>query len=216
VTVASPAVADRLATARTVFDGLWERHHEAVYAYCCHLTDAHRGADLTQDVFLDAFRALRAGRFDGRNERAWLFKNASRKAIDRRRRGWGRFVRGSLERLFRDFFFGSNSDEREREPVPGWQSGLHRRAGAAALTAPARWAEPERAYAAAADRAAVAAAVRRLPPDYRAVLWLREWQGLDYDQISRALGVTRSATKSLLWRARTRLREEWRKQEAPA
>jgi len=214
VTAASPVGADRIAASSAVFDGLWERHHDAIYGYCCHLTDAHRGADLTQDVFLDAFRALLDGRFDGRNERAWLFRNASRKAIDRWRLGWGRYVLGSLERLFQDVF--SGSDERDHEPTPDWQSGSHRRAGAAALTAPAGWAEGVCVDDAAADRAAVAAAVRRLPPDHRAVLWLREWQDMDYDQISRVLGVTRSATRSLLRRARTRLREEWRKQEALA
>jgi RNA polymerase sigma-70 factor (ECF subfamily) len=201
------AGAVRVAGARAVFDGLWERYHGAIYGYCCHLTDEHRGADLTQDVFLDAYRALLEGRFDGRNERVWLFENASRRAIDQRRLGWGRLVPGSLERLFRGFLFGSV--KRTRERAADLLSGSPRRASAAALTAPARRAEPERVCDMEAERAAAVAAVRRLPPADRAVLWLRERQGLDYDQISRAMGVTRSSTRSTLWRARARLRGEW-------
>jgi RNA polymerase sigma factor (sigma-70 family) len=221
VTAALPAT-DRIANAHAVFDGMWERHHDAIYAYCAHLTDAERGADLAQDVFLDAFRALLEGRFDGRNERAWLFTSASRKAIDRARLGWGRFVRGSLERLFGPFFFDGEDDLNHRRAF--WRGGgqmekpsrMHRRAGEAALTAPARWAEPEAALDADELVAAVDEAVRRLPPGYRAVLWLREWQEMDYDQISQTMGVTRSSTKAMLWRARNRFREEWLKQEALA
>ena len=209
VTAASPAVADRVAGARAVFDGLWERHHGAVYGYCCHLTDAHRGADLTQDVFLDAFRALLDGRFDGRNERAWLFTNATRKALDRRRLGWGRFVRGSLERLFPEYF---RPQRRRRRPAPPGR-------GAPPRPPPGRGGGPHRARPHGASRSASApsrrsgrrsaAAVRRLPPSHRAVLWLREWQAMDYDQISRVLGISRASTKAMLWRARARFREEW-------
>jgi RNA polymerase sigma factor (sigma-70 family) len=210
---ARPAVADRIAAARAVFDGLWERHHAAIYGYCCHLTDEHRGADLTRDVFLDAYRALLEGRFDGRSERAWLFTNATRKALDRRRLGWGRFVRGSLERLFPEYFWPRFEDG--ARPCPGGAlRPAHQRAGEAALTAPARTAQPERVCAIEEERATVAAAVRRLRPSHRAVLWLREWQGMDYDQIGRVLGISRASTKAMLWRARTRFREEWLRQEA--
>ena len=166
-------------------------------------------------MFLDAFRALLDGRFDGRNERAWLFTSATRKALDRRRLGWGRFVRGSLERLFPEYFRPHVEDGARRRPG-GALRPVHRRAGEAALTAPARTAQPERVCALEAERAAVAAAVRRLRPSHRAVLWLREWQALDYDQISRVLGISRASTKAMLWRARARFREEWLRQEAPA
>jgi RNA polymerase sigma-70 factor, ECF subfamily len=213
--VAPTAGAERVAGAGAAFDGLWERHHTAIYGYCCHLTDAHRGADLTQDVFLDAYRALLEGRFDGRSERAWLFTNATRKALDRRRLGWGRFVRGSLERLFPEYFWPRFEDGARLRPG-GALRPVHRRAGEAALTAPARTAQPERVCAIEEERAAVVAAVRRLRPSHRAVLWLREWQGLDYDQISRVLGISRASAKAMLWRARARFREEWLRREARA
>ncbi len=135
--------------------------------------------------------------------------------LDRRRLGWGRFVRGSLERLFPEYLRPHVEDGARRRPG-GALRPAHRRAGEAALTAPARSAQPEQLCALEAERAAVAAAVRRLRPSHRAVLWLREWQALDYDQISRVLGISRASTKAMLWRARARFREEWSRQEAPA
>jgi RNA polymerase sigma-70 factor (ECF subfamily) len=215
VTAASSADADRFVGAGADFDGLWERHHAAIYGYCCHLTDAHRGAGLTRDVFLDAYRALQEGRFDGRDERAWLLTSATRKVLDRRRLGWGRFVRGSLERLFPEYFWPGFEDGARPRPG-GALRPAHRRAGEAAPAAPARTAQPERVCAVEEDRATVAAAVRRLPPGHRAVLWLREWQAMDYDQIGRVLGISRASTKAMLRRARARFREEWLRQEARA
>jgi RNA polymerase sigma-70 factor (ECF subfamily) len=202
---------DRVANAHAVFDGLWERRHAEIYRYCAHMTDPQRGADLTQDVFLDAFRALLEGRFDGENEQGWLFKSASRKAFDRRRYGWGRYVFGSLERLFPEFFASTVVALRSRPW--GREYGAQNRAGEAALTAPRRWAEPEPVLLEREQAAAVAEAIRHLRPNYRAVLWLREWEGLDYDEISHAMGITRASTKSMLFKARARFREVWLKGE---
>jgi RNA polymerase sigma-70 factor (ECF subfamily) len=52
---------------------------------------------------------------------------------------------------------------------------------------------------------AVKTAVSRLPPEQRVVLLLREVEDLSYDQISMVLGVSMSAVKSRLYRARVDL-----------
>jgi len=60
---------------------------------------------------------------------------------------------------------------------------------------------------------AVAAAVLRLAPEQRAALVLREFQGLSYDEIAEILGVSLSAVKGRIHRARLLLVEElgaWR------
>jgi DNA-directed RNA polymerase specialized sigma24 family protein len=49
----------------------------------------------------------------------------------------------------------------------------------------------------------------RLPPRFRTPLVLREFHGLDYEEIASALGTTRGAVKSVLMRARVRFRQEW-------
>ena len=67
------------------FGELLERHEREIFAYVLRLTGSRADADdLYQETFLAAFRGWpppRAG-----NERAWLYKIATNKAIDRVRR----------------------------------------------------------------------------------------------------------------------------------
>lgn len=70
--------------ART-FGELIERHEREIFAYALRLTGRREDAeDLYQDTFLAAFRAWPPPRRD--HERAWLYKIATNKAIDRERR----------------------------------------------------------------------------------------------------------------------------------
>jgi len=50
-------------------------------------------------------------------------------------------------------------------------------------------------------------ALERLPENQRAALVLQHYDGLDLEQIGEVLGISPKATKSLLHRARTKLRE---------
>ncbi len=66
--------------ART-FGELLERHEREIFAYALRLTGARADAeDLYQETFLAAFRAWPPPRRD--NERAWLYRIATNKAID--------------------------------------------------------------------------------------------------------------------------------------
>jgi len=70
--------------ART-FGELLERHEREIFAYALRLTGSRADAeDLHQDTFLAAFRAWPPPRRD--NERAWLYRIATNKAIDGSRR----------------------------------------------------------------------------------------------------------------------------------
>jgi RNA polymerase sigma-70 factor (ECF subfamily) len=70
-------------------------------------------------------------------------------------------------------------------------------------------ADPERCALRAEQAREVHAVLERLPPRYRAALVLREWRGLSYAEIGTALGVSLSAVKTVLFRARVRFRAEW-------
>jgi RNA polymerase sigma-70 factor, ECF subfamily len=54
----------------------------------------------------------------------------------------------------------------------------------------------------------IAAAIRRLPPNQRAVILLREIQGRSYAEIAGELGLSLSAVETLIFRARRSLGEE--------
>jgi RNA polymerase sigma-70 factor (ECF subfamily) len=67
------------------FDELLDLHGAEIYRYALRLTgDRDDADDLYQDTFLAAFRAF--GRLRDDNARAWLYRIATNKAIDRRRR----------------------------------------------------------------------------------------------------------------------------------
>src|SRR2546426_4110726 len=67
------------------FGELIERHEREIFVYALRLTGSRDGADdLYQETFLAAFRAWPPPRRGA--ERAWLYKIATNKAIDRARR----------------------------------------------------------------------------------------------------------------------------------
>ncbi len=65
-----------------------------------------------------------------------------------------------------------------------------------------------------AERDQVRATLLALPPRERAALALREGQGLSCDEVAQALGVTPTAARTLLWRARERFRDLYQRAEA--
>src|SRR5690349_2332366 len=76
-----------------------------------------------------------------------------------------------------------------------------------AYTMPSRERGPERSALEHEQRERVPAALLRLPENYRLVLILRYWQDLSYDEIAQVTGLTESALKTRLHRARHMLAE---------
>jgi RNA polymerase sigma-70 factor (ECF subfamily) len=68
--------------------------------------------------------------------------------------------------------------------------------------------DPEGEFAREEQRAALAAAVAKLPPNQRLALILRYEEGFSYAEMAAALGVSISAVRSLLVRAKRTLRRE--------
>ncbi len=68
------------------FEELVDAHGREIYAYALRLTgDRDEADDLFQETFLAAFRAFARARDE--HLRAWLYRIATNKAIDARRRG---------------------------------------------------------------------------------------------------------------------------------
>ncbi len=74
-----------------------------------------------------------------------------------------------------------------------------------------RWGSPEAMGLAAEDQRAVRLTLDRLAPTHRAALAMREIGGLSYADIAASLGTTTSSVEVLLFRARARFRDEYRK-----
>lgn len=139
------------------------------------------GRDEADDVVQEVFlRALTGlGRFEGRSAvRTWLFGIANRVSLQKLR---SRRRWGWLKRLG------------ERDPV-GPERGAGGFGGKGAE-------DGERA-------AAIAAALSTLPDHQRAVVVLRAYEGLSYQEIATTLGIQRPTAESRMARARQTLRQE--------
>ncbi|MEW6524676.1 MAG: sigma-70 family RNA polymerase sigma factor [Bacillota bacterium] len=134
--------------------------------------------DVVQDAFLQTFRAIDRFRPSERFS-SWLYRIATNLCIDRLRKSRKKLL--SLD--------GPVSEARDRyEMVDSGSS------------------TPEEEVMARELRRQLAVAVQGLPPDYRAVIVLRHFQGLSYQEIANVLQLPLGTVKTRLFRAREVLR----------
>ena len=145
------------------------------------LGDAEEARDLSQEVFLQVFRML--GRFEGRSSlRTWIYRIVVNQCRNRQR--WWRRRRRDRALPLQDLTEAQEARLSEGQPGAGPQQELERR-----------------------DRARVVqAALSALSFDHRAVLMLREVEGLSCEEIANALSLPAGTVKSRLARAREALR----------
>jgi len=161
---------------RRALDDLLRRHQPRLWAVCRRLTGSDSDADdAAQNALIAIVRALPS--FDGRSRfGTWAYRIA---------------VNASLDELRR----------RRRRADPGLP-------GDADLSGPGAGPEPIATTVgpeSAALTVDVDAALRRLPPDFRAAVVLRDLCGLDYAEIAEILGVPTGTVRSRISRGRSAL-----------
>jgi RNA polymerase sigma-70 factor (ECF subfamily) len=161
---------------------LVRRHQSAVYNAAYRLVgDRQEALDLAQDTFVRAYSAL--GSFDtARPFGPWICRIAVNTALN-----WLQRRRVPTVPLA-----GGTIDDADQDYIPALADDTS---------------EPERVYLAAESQALLRDAILSLPANYRAVVELRHFQDLSYDEIAAALGIPLSDVKSHLFRARRMLRE---------
>lgn len=160
-------------------DEFVRRTADGVYALALRLTgNAADAWDLAQDALLRAVRSLESFRGDA-DPRTWVYRITVN--------AWKNRVASAGERLRRAQTPLEPGDGRDGPELPGGD--------------PPADVPLERDEAAEAVRKAVAA----LEPEDRACLQLREFDGLSYEEIARALDVPVGTVKSRLHRARLTL-----------
>jgi RNA polymerase sigma-70 factor (ECF subfamily) len=167
---------------QAAFEALYRLYERPIYTYILRLMgDADDAADLVQETFLKAYRALpRFGEQQrAQNLSAWLHRIAGNACLDvlrrRQRARWLPWVEAKHDHLL----LGSPCDE------------------------------PERAALSREARDAVRRTLDRIGRRHRLGLILLEYDGLSCDEIGAAMGLSRSATKSMLCRARAELRRRY-------
>ena len=149
------------------------------------LGDADEAEDAAQDAFVKAWRNLRAFRGDAAFG-TWVHRIAVNACRDRLRR-------------------------RSRRPGVSWDALLEFLGGEPASTATPATRTTGRTDA----RDELQRLLASLPPDHRAILLLREANGMAYDEIAATMGVSLDAVKARLRRARIAAQAAARHFDAP-
>ena len=179
---------------RAAFAELVRRHGGALLRFARSVTGNEAVAEeVVQETWIAALDGL--GRFEGRSSlRTWLFHVIANKARTRAVRERRSVPFSALAGPEDEGAGGEEADAFDH--AGGWKE------------PPGRWSEesPERLVADAETRAAIEAAIAALPASQRAVITLRDMEGLDGDEICNILGVTATNQRVLLHRARVRVR----------
>jgi RNA polymerase sigma-70 factor (ECF subfamily) len=162
-----------------------DAHSNLLYNVAFRMTGNRADAlDLCQEALLKMHRSL--GRFRGQSSlRTWIYRIIVNTAHNQAR-WWNQAKRGTPDSL--------DAAEEDRPPLSG------------------RVADPsptpeDRAYGSEIG-VRVQQGLDRLTVRQRAVVVLRDVEGLGYEEIASTLGISRGTVKSRLWRGREALRRE--------
>lgn len=162
------------------FEVLVNRYRSRVYAVIVNLTGNEADAwDLSQEVFVKAWRGL--ARFEGRSQfYTWIYRIAHHATYD-----W----------------------LRKRKIVAGveFEEGVGQRPAVGAVTVPQAALGPDERLGNKEVGGRIAAALQELSVEHRAVVLLKEVEGLSYQEIAEALGCSVGTVMSRLFYARKRL-----------
>ena len=163
------------------FDWLVTYYHAGVYNLVYGiLSDAADAADVTQEVFLRAFRGIRGFR-GGSSLKTWLYRISVRQALNHRRWSW-RHHRNQVSIDAGDERTGLVLDLRDEEATPF-----------------DRMASQEM-------QATVRKALAEVPALFRSAVILRDLEGLAYEEIAEVMETSVGTVKSRILRGRRLLK----------
>lgn len=164
------------------FRELVERYKKKLYYLSLDLTGNHHDAeDLSQDVFIKAYRSLKNFRGDAKFN-SWLYRIAVNTCISQKRKK-------SLSSMTLQEDFDGDSDQQHFNE----KTSIH---------------NPERTAEAGLMQQHINHALQRLTPRERSVFVLRHYNDLPLKEIAHILKITEGTVKSMLFRAIQRLQKE--------
>lgn len=173
----------------TAYDELMQRYEKKVYALCFRMAgNPDDAADLAQEAFLKAFRALPS--FKGESQfSTWLYRIVANTCLDERRKMANRPALVSLDKP------------------------LDTGKGKLALTLPDNTPDPLTTALAGELHEEIGRLLEKLPQEQRIVLVMRDLEEYSYEEIAQILGLSMGTVKSRINRARSRLRDLYLKRE---
>ncbi|NLP37898.1 MAG: sigma-70 family RNA polymerase sigma factor [Firmicutes bacterium] len=171
------------------YDLLMQKYEKKVYTLCYRMTgNKEDAADLAQESFLKAFRALPS--FQGQSSfSTWLFRIVTNTCLDERRK-------------------------RQRKPhIYSLDNPLSTADGEIQLEFADEGPGPLQITLEQELQKEIQELLHRLPPKQRAIIIMRDLQGFSYEEMAEALEISLGTVKSRLSRARSRLRELYLQRE---
>ncbi|MGB8540503.1 MAG: sigma-70 family RNA polymerase sigma factor [Candidatus Acidiferrales bacterium] len=166
----------------SAFDWLVTYYHAGVYNLVYGiLSDSADAADVTQEVFLRAFRGIHGFR-QGSSLKTWLYRISVRQALNHRRWCW--------------------RHHRQQVSIDAEVEGKN-----PALDLKDLEATPLEQVEAAEMQAVVRRGLAQLPDVFRSAVILRDLEGLSYEEVAEVLEVSVGTVKSRILRGRRILRE---------
>jgi RNA polymerase sigma-70 factor (ECF subfamily) len=165
---------------RDAFRVLVDRHYTRIFSYVQRYlgsTDFHAVEDLTQDVFLSAWKAAPSYRPEAKVS-TWLLKIATNASLNLRRDSRLRATLSLSSPVDTDMEHDAASEQ----------------------------AKPESLLMANEQSDAIKGAIESLPPKQKAAILLRHFDDLSYAEIAKVLDTSVSSVESLIFRARQTLR----------
>ncbi|MBI5635290.1 MAG: sigma-70 family RNA polymerase sigma factor [Nitrospirae bacterium] len=162
---------------RSAFEKIILEYQDRIYNLCLYmLGNKHDAEDAAQDTFIKAYQGLN----DFKPEATlytWLYRIAMNTCIDQKRRPF-------FESIF-------------RRSVTGEEM---------VIDLPSESPSPEKDYESGQIQVALQQALKKLSPKLRAVIVLKELEGLSYEEMATTLDVSIGTIKSRISRARDELK----------
>ncbi len=170
---------------KEAFETLVARYEVKIFNVCYRMLGSQEEArELTQDIFLKAFRKIKGFRGDSKFS-TWLFQVAVN------------HCRNRLKYLKRRRYYDTDSTD---EPIHGAQGEIERQ-----LPDNAR--RPDVLSERAVMKRILHEAIQALSEDFRTAIILRDIQGLSYEEIAEVTGIPEGTVKSRIHRARMEHKE---------
>ena len=164
------------------FDWLVTHYSGPVYGLVAGMvSETSEAADITQDVFLKAFRGIRGFR-RGSSLKTWLYRIAIREALNHRRWLW--------------------RHHRQQDSID-----VETETGQATIEIEDAGSTPFEQAATHELQQAVQQALLKLPEAFRSAVILRDLEGMSYEEVAEVLTITVGTVKSRILRGRRMLRE---------
>src|SRR5579863_3813909 len=175
-------VSELQAGSDVAFDWLVTYYHASVYNVIYGIiADRSDAADVTQEVFLKAFRGIHGFR-RGSSLKTWLYRIAVRESLNHRR-WWQRHSRNEVS-------IDVSADQNR-----------------AAIEVEDLEATPFDQLAARETQAAVRGALAELSEAYRSAVILRDLEGLSYEEVAEVLEISVATVKTRILRGRRALKK---------